>query len=168
MSDELSENNPKPHRKLTKAEKITMVVMTIVFIGIVGILTHGSTPATQNTPVDTSPSDLKVSQPISMSENEPAPHTPTTVFDLAARGTNQSQKFTVNGDWDLKWSYDCTSEGTGNFIVYIYNADGTMSTETMVNQLGASDSGTNHYYDSGTYYFSVVSGGCSWHLTVIN
>jgi hypothetical protein len=84
---------------------------------------------------------------------------------LQGSGTKQTQKFTAASDWDLEWSYDCSNFGQqGNFIVTVYDSDGTMSFDnTAVNQLGKSGSDVQHYHKGGTYYLSVNS-ECSWHI----
>jgi hypothetical protein len=61
------------------------------------------------------------------------------------------------------WTYNCSAFGSsGNFITSITGyggAEGT--TDAGANQLGTSGSGTNHYYDTGTFSIDVNS-ECSW------
>ncbi len=108
----------------------------------------------------------------------PAPSvrdTPTTasgsaaVLSLSGSGTNSTRTFTVSGDWDLSWSYDCRNFGfEGNFIVFVYESDGSPSVSNVgVNQLGPSGTGVEHYHAGGTYYLQVIS-TCSWTISVID
>jgi len=66
---------------------------------------------------------------------------PQVLLDLKGSGSKQTQKFTAGGDWHLEWSYDCSNFGSqGNFIVSVYNGDGSMSFQnSAVNQLGATE-----------------------------
>src|SRR3984957_16783251 len=36
---------------------------------------------------------------------------PQTLLDITGSGTKTTQKFTAGGDWDLNWTYDCSSFG---------------------------------------------------------
>lgn len=97
----------------------------------------------------------------------PVPVAPQTLLDIKGTGTKSTQKFTAGGDWDLNWSYDCSGFGNqGNFQVFIYNGDGSMSySNSPVNQLGKSGADVEHYHTGGTFYFTVNS-ECSWHIQV--
>lgn len=89
------------------------------------------------------------------------------LLDVTGSGTTTTQKFTAPGDWNLAWSYDCSSffGGTGVFQAYIYNGDGSLSLQnSLVNQLGANGHGVEHYHHGGTFYL-VVNSVCSWHIT---
>lgn len=90
-----------------------------------------------------------------------------TVLALTGSGSKQSEKFTVKDAWDLEWNYDCSKFGQqGNFIVTVYNPDGSASTQnSMINQLGMSGKDVQHYQKDGTFYLSVNS-VCDWHITV--
>jgi hypothetical protein len=89
------------------------------------------------------------------------------ILGISGDGSKSSQKFTVAGDWDLNWSYDCRAVGgRGNFVVQVYNADGSPSFEnTLVNQLGDTDSSVEHYHHGGTFYLVVTTLG-SWKIDV--
>lgn len=99
--------------------------------------------------------------------SSPTPPQPQTLLDISGQGNKQTQKFTTSGDWTLTYNYDCSQAGgTGNFMVDIYNDDGTPDTsDTSVNELGASGTDIEYYYDAGTFYLSINS-ECSWHVTV--
>jgi len=67
---------------------------------------------------------------------------PSTLLDVDGNGSRTTRKFTSQADWDLRYSYDCSSFGEGgNFQVFIYNGTGSPSFENSgVNQLGANGS----------------------------
>lgn len=93
--------------------------------------------------------------------------TPTVVLELSGTGTKNSQEFTVGGRWDVAWSYDCAAANnaymkTGNFIVM---PKGDAFVSGMVNELGASGSDVQHYFEAGTFHLEIVS-MCPWKVTV--
>ena len=86
-----------------------------------------------------------------------------------------TEVFTVDGDWDLRWSYDCSSS-LGNqypkldqcdfFLTVKQMSDCQVSPENHgIAQHGAPDHGVVHYHAGGTFYFLVDSYG-SWTFTV--
>ncbi|MFZ0886922.1 MAG: hypothetical protein WA005_00580 [Candidatus Binataceae bacterium] len=90
----------------------------------------------------------------------------TLVWRAAGGGDHSTEKFSVTGDWDLDWQYDCSSFGGSSvLIVKIMNPDGTQSGNLGVDQMGRSDRGVEHYHIGGTYYLHVLS-PCRWHLEV--
>ena len=87
-----------------------------------------------------------------------------TVLDISGSGTHSTEIFSVNDEWELDWSYDCSDYGnTGNFIVSIEGADSDLS----VNQLGSGDSGTENYHQGGNIYLKIIS-ECKWTVRAIN
>ncbi len=90
-----------------------------------------------------------------------------TLLKISGSGSKTTEKFTVAGDWDLNWTYDCKNFGqSGNFQVFIFTDDGQMSfNNSPVNQLGMSDSGVEHYHKGGTYYLTMNS-VCKWSIEV--
>jgi hypothetical protein len=90
-------------------------------------------------------------------------------------GGQTTEVFTVSGDWDLRWSYDCSSS-LGNqypkldrcdfFLTVKQLSDCQVSPENQgIAQHGAPDHGVVHYHAGGTFYFLVDSYG-SWTFTV--
>ncbi|GHF28981.1 hypothetical protein GCM10010218_07670 [Streptomyces mashuensis] len=89
---------------------------------------------------------------------------PRTVLTESGSGIKSTAKFTVSGDWDLRYSYDCSSFGTdGNFIV---SEGGTLG-NTLVNELGAQGKDVTHRLDGGTKYLEVNS-ECSWKVEAVD
>jgi len=116
------------------------------------------------TPAKTVPAPVPKSTPVL--QPAPAPQ-PQTVLDISGSGSKSTQTFTVGNNWQMQWSYDCSSFGDrGNFQVYIYTGDGAMSFDNNgVNQLGSSGSDMDYYHTGGSYYLEVNS-ECSWHIKV--
>jgi surface rod structure-forming protein G len=88
------------------------------------------------------------------------------LLDIRGSGIRQTQKFTASGDWTLTYTFDCSNFGMqGNFQVYIYNDDGSLSTDGGPNDLATNGGTTDYYYDAGTHYLEINS-ECAWHVTV--
>jgi len=90
-------------------------------------------------------------------------------------GGETTEIFTANGNWDLRWSSDCSSS-LGNqypkldqcdfFLTVKQMSDCQVSPENQgISQHGAPDHGVVHYHTGGTFYFVVDSYG-SWTFTV--
>jgi hypothetical protein len=90
-------------------------------------------------------------------------------------GGQTTEVFTVNGDWDLRWSYDCSSSlgflfrkvDPCDFVVTVKQlSDCQVSPENQgITRHGVKDQGVVHYHAGGTFYFVVESDG-SWKATV--
>jgi cell division septation protein DedD len=153
--------------------KVWTVILVVFGLIVLGSAIGGSSNTSKSTPAapdnsksqpaktDTSPAPAPAAK--AAPAPVPTPATPQVLLDLSGKGTKTTQKFTAASDWDLNWSYDCAAFGyQGNFQVYIYNGDGSMSFDnSAVNQLGMKDSGVEHYHKGGTYYLQVNS-ECSW------
>lgn len=84
------------------------------------------------------------------------------------RGSGQwtSPKFDAPGDWQIAYSYDCTSQGgPGNFIIDV-SGPGNSPTADGANEMKTSGSGTTYIHDASGHgvYFDVNS-ECDWHVT---
>jgi hypothetical protein len=92
---------------------------------------------------------------------------PVTVLSLSGSGTKSTEAFPVTGDWDLKWSYDCSNWGaSGNFIVAIKEAGGMPSGDNDIEQLSAGGDSIEHYHNgTGKRYLEITS-ECRWSLEV--
>jgi len=131
-------------------------------------LAHRDKPTVQNQRA-TSPPNTQPSASQATGHPSPQPVKPATLqvlLDLQGSGGKQTNKFTVDGLWDLMWSYDCTVGGRRYFVAEVYDANGTIShTNSPVSQLGVKHNDIQHYHQAGTYYLNILS-GCSWHVTV--
>jgi len=140
------------------------VIVVIVFFIIIGSSGDSKPKTSIPAPAETG-STVTDNQQASTETKTPA--VTQTLLDISGSGSKSTAKFTAGGDWDLNWSYDCNNFGQdGNFIVSVYKGDGTMSFQNIgVNQLGKSDSGVEHYHNSGEYYLTVNS-MCKWKIQV--
>ncbi|MEV6547960.1 hypothetical protein AB0M57_04530 [Streptomyces sp. NPDC051597] len=87
------------------------------------------------------------------------------VLSESGSGVKSTAKFHVDGDWDLKYSYDCADFGmAGNFIV---KEGGNPLGELYLNELGKGKSDVTHLHDGGTRFLEVNS-TCSWKIDVID
>lgn len=98
---------------------------------------------------------------------------PGPLFTQTGSGTAQTATFKVPNNWNLAWTYDCTSTfgGTGNFIVEIYdyypNSKSALDLDNQgVNQLGAQGKATDHYHSGGNTKYLSISSECPWTVTV--
>jgi hypothetical protein len=90
-------------------------------------------------------------------------------------GGQTTEVFTVDRDWDLRWSYDCSSS-LGNQYPKLDQCDFSLKVKQLsdcqvspenqgIAQHGAPDHGVIHYHTGGTFYFLIDSYG-SWTFTV--
>jgi hypothetical protein len=90
-------------------------------------------------------------------------------------GGETTEVFTVDGDWDLRWSYDC-SPSLFNLFGKVDQCDFVLTVKQMsdcqvsrenhgINQHRVKGQGLVHYHAGGTFYFVVESDG-SWRATV--
>jgi len=95
-----------------------------------------------------------------------APAAPVVLWQQSGSGQASGQQFTVpakDKGWNEVWTYNCASFGSsGNFISTINGYGGASSTtDGGANELGASGSSANHYYDTGTFSIDINS-ECDW------
>lgn len=143
-------------------------LLAVVVIAAIGSAAGGksghSVPAAADNPAAVSavaPPTVDPAPPVAVAA-------PTTLLDVTGKGTHQTQKFTAAGDWDLHYSYDCTSFDSttgGNFQVYIYNGDGSPSDSSGVNELAVKGQSVTHEHSGGTFYLAMNS-ECDWHVVV--
>jgi hypothetical protein len=87
-----------------------------------------------------------------------------TSTDVGTTGTTDT--FNESGSWTMAWSYDCTAKGTpGAFGVTVNQPSGDSNSDAGPQVSGMSGSGTESYFDTGTFSFSVTS-TCDWSITV--
>ncbi len=150
-------------RNWFRRHPIWSVILALFILGIFGSIIGGT--ANKGTSVPAAPDRVNTGSNPTATQAPVTQAAPQVLLDLSGSGSKSTQKFTAGGDWDLNWTYDCSNfGGKGNFQVFIYNGDGSMSFEnSAINQLGSKDSGTEHYHKGGTYYLEVNS-ECSWTL----
>jgi hypothetical protein len=174
----------KMHVALSTGLKITIVVILVIVGGAITSKINPTIAPAVATPVSVPAPDESASQPQTAPQvqavSKPAVPTPVVatpapvvapapqvLLNVSGSGTKSTQSFTAGGDWTLNYSYDCSNfDDRGNFQVYIYNSDGSMSDEnTGVNELGAGGTDTEYYHSGGSYYLEVNS-ECTWKITV--
>lgn len=91
-----------------------------------------------------------------------APAGPARVIaSFSGDGSDETAQFTVRGDWNLAWQYDCSALGqAGNFVV------STDDGEQLLNELSTGGSGTVPASDDGVRFLRVVT-ECSWSVNVV-
>jgi hypothetical protein len=152
-------NEQKKKSWFVKHKVLTVLGVIVVLIVIISASSSSKTPTTsQPAQADKSSSSSSTPAPTAKAQAQPQ-----ALLTLAGSGTKQTQTFTAAGEWDLNWTYDCSQAGgNGNFIVTVYNADGSVSFEnTPVNQMGASGTDVQHYHTGGKFYLDINS-ECSW------
>jgi len=92
-----------------------------------------------------------------------------TLQVLSGSGSQDGPRFTVpsrSNGWTISWSYDCESYGSdGSFKITIVGLFGSAAPEADVNEFGDESSGTERYYDTGTFELETTS-QCSWSYAV--
>jgi len=152
---------------------VLAVVALVIIAGVIGAVAGSSTKSTTTAASTPAASQPTTNAPTTTPKTSPPTTTPPTkppipvvLWSQSGSGIQSGPQFTVpSGDkgWDEIWTYNCANFGSsGNFVSSITgygNAAGT--TDTGTNQLGASGSGTNHYYDTGTFAIQINS-ECAW------
>jgi hypothetical protein len=88
-------------------------------------------------------------------------------------GGQTTEVFTVDGDWDLRWSYDCSpmirKQCEFDLTVNRMSACQVSPENQGITQLGVRDHGVVHYQAAGTFYVVVglaYAAAGSWSVTV--
>jgi hypothetical protein len=161
---------PQPPKKKHRGLKIAGgVVGGIIVISIIAAATGGGSKPSAAAPAASSSQPATTTAPATHSAApaaKPKPKaTATTVLTEHGTGIKNTVKFTVHGDWDLNYTYNCASFGMqGNFAVTGMGGD---FPDVMVNELGTKGTDTTHQHDGGTMYLQVNS-ECSWTIKAID
>ena len=96
----------------------------------------------------------------------PPPSASNGLWSESGQGATSGPQFTVPisaSGWSENWSYNCNNFGTsGNFITSVTGYGASQGTsDSGANELGLSGSGTNYYYDIGTFNIQVNT-ECNW------
>ena len=88
-------------------------------------------------------------------------------FTSAAIGTTGTTPvFAQPGHWLMSWSYDCANFGEpGDFSVNVQQPANDPDVDIGPNEEGNSGSGTDFYYDAGSFQLAVIS-ECDWSISV--
>lgn len=91
----------------------------------------------------------------------------TVTFTSSTIGSSGTTPvFTQPGHWLMSWSYNCANYGSpGNFIVDVQQPADDPNIDIGPNELGNSGSGTDFYYDAGSFQLAITS-ECDWSISV--
>jgi hypothetical protein len=110
--------------------------------------------------------DLSVQPPAAA-----APTTGAVLLNQSGSGEDSTQQFTVPETakgWHVNWSYNCATFGGSGDFDYSVNVGPTINfDDDGPNQLGAGGSGTQHYYDTGTFNL-IVDSECDWTIEAVS
>ena len=123
----------------------------------------GCTVPTEADPPTVADGDTSSSRPAAKPAAEP---TPKVVLTAKGNGLKSTKTFTVKGDWDLEYTFDCrdTYGDMGNFQVW---NDETGMTDIYVNELGAKGDDVTHQHTGGKLALKINS-QCRWTLKVVD
>ena len=155
---------PPPPKKKRLAPILIGVGAFVIVLGVIGAVTNGSsdtagsTPATTTAATATSRAEVTTTSAPATKTVAPAPK---VVLKEDGSGIKSTATFTVDGDWDLAYTYDCSAFGfQGNFIV-----NGPEIADFYVNELGMKGSDVTHLHDGGQTHLEINS-ECAWTITV--
>src|SRR5450830_1605932 len=78
------------------------------------------------------------------------------VTEFTGDSTKTTQPFTiVSNEWRIAWTATPGTYGDGNFVIYLYSADGNI-VSVAANVIGEGGD-TSYVYTSGTYYLSIIA-----------
>lgn len=159
---------PRPPKKSKLVPILICAAAFIITLGIIGAITNsgsktsgaaGATPDT--TQAAATPATSATSAAAKKAPAPPPAPASKVVLRESGSGIKSTVTFTVAGDWDLKYSYDCTSFGfAGNFVV-----TGSGLGDLFVNELGKSGSDVTHLHSGGKMHLDINS-ECAWKITV--
>jgi hypothetical protein len=129
-----------------------------------GTQPFGEQPAGQP-PAQTQPEQT---QPEQTQPAQTQPAGPAVLLSDKGNGVKNTQQFTVDASWELRYSFDCSGmlNGTGNFTVTVQDEQ-NLPVEVAVNALDARGQDVTPLYQAGTFHLSVNS-TCGWEITVVD
>lgn len=170
---------PLPPKKHRAAKIAGGIVGAIIVISVIGAIagggkkdddktaaapagtTQSATTAAEGTPAEETPAAKEAPESKAPAKPKPKPAA-KTVLTESGHGIKSTKTFTVDGDWDLHYTYNCTAFGAqGNFIV----SDGGLG--IYVNELGSKGSDVTHLHDGDQMHLEINS-ECSWTIKVID
>jgi len=89
-------------------------------------------------------------------------------FHESGGGIKQSRKFTASADWDIAYTYDCSSSrGASTFFIVVYDAQNRPFINPGVSMVGVRGANTTHEHNAGTFYLAIGT-TCRWAVQVVN
>jgi hypothetical protein len=157
---------PAYGNKLWWAVGLVALVLVVVIVAVVLNVSNTSGTATASGTRPDSPSSS------SQGPGDPGSSKASTVLlTQSATGEATTTTFTAPANWNLKWSYNCSSQPSskGLFVVAVKQNpnSGTMAQleDVPVDQGGTSGSGVQHYHYGGGGVYLTVDSTCSWTIT---
>ncbi|WNI15350.1 hypothetical protein [Actinacidiphila sp. ITFR-21] len=145
---------------------IVLGILGLLFtLAVVAEVTGGVSSHSSSDRADTTAAAPAVPVPAAATAptTAPAVHTSAVALKASGSGARSTGTFTVRGDWDLEYSYDCTGSGSaGAFVV-----NGPAPADRYVDELGTKGSGTTHLHAGGTLRLDVES-TCAWTIEVVD
>lgn len=90
----------------------------------------------------------------------------TTSFSSSTIGSSgDTPSFAQTGPWTMSWTYSDCSGGQGDFSVDVKQPSADTTEDIGPNESGTSATGTDFYYDTGTFSLDVNS-TCTWTINV--
>lgn len=146
----------------------------LMLAGCGGATTATPTPASAGTPTATAtanaPTQATATPPATPTATATATATPTPagpIFQQTGSGGTTTAPFQAPSTWTLNWTYDCAAFGSqGNFQVYVFQGSSLDFSDNGPNQLGASGTGSTHFYSGGNLHLEINS-ECDWTVAVV-
>lgn len=169
MSKTQPEVQAAPKKKKHTVRNVLLgIAALIVLIIIISSASHGSSsPAATSSSAPAAAAPATSAAPAAAAAPTTAapaaPAAPKVIYQKSGSGIMTTPNFTTPAEWQVKWSYDCTSfaGGTGNFVV---NSE---DFQANVNELGAKGADSTYVHnDAGTHSLSINS-ECTWTVTVL-
>lgn len=137
-----------------------VLATAMAFVGTVGLV---------NVVVVTSPASATATKHHETKAKRKA--TNSTLLTQSGSGTASTATFTAPTNWNLAWSYSCSTfaGGEGNFVVTVSQNphSGTMASleDQPLDELGTGSSGVEHYHYGGGGVYLAIDSECSWTVT---
>jgi hypothetical protein len=145
-----------------------IALVVVFFIGI-GVGSGASSASHSNTTITTT---TDTTQPTAAPAKPTAAPKWTTIQTFSGSGTKKMATFAVGNDWKIV--YTCSGMNVdgltsdANFIVSVYNSDGTLADPAAVNTIckaGKTTSDNTEEHQDGNIYLDVMGEG-SWTIQV--
>ncbi len=146
-------------------------VVAIVIIVIVAVAVSGGSKnnnAGSNAPAATTTTPAAAASAAAApatTQAAPPPPAPTVLFTKSGEGQLGTRSFTVDDDWSLTYTFDCSNfGGQGNFQVYEDYPNGNV----LVNSLATKGGDTTYQTDDAGTHTLEVNSECDWTIKVTN
>lgn len=157
----------------TPARIVTVVIVLVLMCGSCGIGSiaargGGSQPVAQSgtTQQTATPSQPAATPTKPAPTATPKPKTWVTVQHFTGANNQQTPTFSLPDGSRIVWSAKAANQFGGNFIVEMYNADGTLSDQVANSITPPDQSGTYNVHGDQSVYLSIQTDGCNYDIAV--